>query len=136
MSFHPIPVENTPLDRSQIATVLVTANYEDAYYRTIYSSLPLPFLIEKARLRLGSNLLSPKGRFMKIVDQEPPNGELGNAEAGKGNIVSYAKWMLPLGVKEKLESRFPREKLSLRELEELESERKRGCGPDGDPKGL
>jgi hypothetical protein len=35
MSYHPIPVENSPSDHSQIATALVTANYADAYYRTI-----------------------------------------------------------------------------------------------------
>ena len=61
---------------------------------------------------------------MKILDPET------------GEIVSYAKWTLPLEAKAKLEKEFPRRELSLGELEELDRLRSMGCGPDGDPLGL
>jgi hypothetical protein len=61
---------------------------------------------------------------MKILDPET------------GEIVSYAKWMLPLEIKAKLDREFPWAELSLGELGELERLRRMGCGPDGNPAGL
>ncbi|CAM6111182.1 unnamed protein product [Calypogeia fissa] len=169
MSYHPIPVENTPLDRAQVARVLVTAHHAHPYYPAAYSFNPLPVLIENARLRLGSNLLNPKGWFMKIVAKEVEDGDsdgdagsahthksetFGNGELksgvldkqhekgveksdGNGEIiVSYAKWGVPLDLKEKLEKEYPRAKLSETELAELDADRRKGCDANGEPKGM
>lgn len=61
---------------------------------------------------------------MKILDPET------------GEIVSYAKWMLPLEIKEKLDGEVPLVKLSRSELEEMDRLRMMGCGLDGNPAGL
>jgi len=110
-------------DRKQIAETIISANWSDAYFRTIYPRLTFEEAVSGSSLRMGKGLQNQTRWHMKAVD--PSSGEM----------VSYARWELPQSVLVPLKETYPpvvhtQEELAKYQQEYLEA------SEDGWPAGI
>lgn len=114
-------------DRAAIADVIIRANFDDPYGKTVWPNSTLESRIAGSYARLANTLLGEGAWFMKCVD------------TSNGQIVAYAQWTLPIQLWEKfrlqhgggVQAQVTDDMRKRFELESIES-----CTSEGEPRGM
>ena len=124
MASHVVPVSNTLLDRSGVATVINSAYFNNnPYYRTIFPNSSQAELIWYTSLRWGHNLNAPGTWHLKFTD------------TSTGDLVSYSRWIVSDKLLKKLNEDYKIPKPTSEALKQYEKDFHLGS-IDGEPKGL